>query len=206
MRLIKLLFLSIVVLSLTNCASGYKMIEPSSINYQSVKENDGLKFEYKYDLLKKKYAKKEEKKGIRIVAVKITNNSGKDMQFGKDFRLSYENGNQINIVNNEYAFKTLKQSTASYLFYLLLAPINLTTTETNNNGTTETNNIFPIGLILGPAIAGGNMIAAGTANKKFEQDLLGYNITDKVVKDGETIVGLISIQSDRYDALKLILD
>jgi hypothetical protein len=159
-----------------------------------------------YDLLKKKYAKKEEKKGIRIVAVKITNNSGKDMQFGKDFRLSYENGNQINIVNNEYAFKTLKQSTASYLFYLLLAPINLTTTETNNNGTTETNNIFPIGLILGPAIAGGNMIAAGTANKKFEQDLLGYNITDKVVKDGETIVGLISIQSDRYDALKLILD
>lgn len=82
----------------------------------------------------------------------------------------------------------------------------MTTTETNNNGTTETNNIFPIGLILGPAIAGGNMIAAGTANKKFEQDLLGYNITDKVVKDGETIVGLISIQSDRYDALKLILD
>jgi hypothetical protein len=74
MRLIKLFFLSIVVLSLTNCASGYKMIEPSSINYQSVKENDGLKFEYKYDLLKKKYAKKEEKKGIRIVAVKITNN------------------------------------------------------------------------------------------------------------------------------------
>jgi len=202
MRIFKLTLIGLAMSFFGSCASGYKMIAPSYLQYKSVKEDQGVKFEYKYDLLHKKYAKKEDKKGIKVVAVKITNNSGRDLEFGKDFVIEYENGNAINLVNNEFTFKTLKQSTASYLFYLLLLPVNLQTTETTN-GFEQTENIFPIGLILGPGIAGGNMIAAGSANKKFKEELTQYDLSGKVIKDGETKVGLISIQSDSYDALSL---
>jgi hypothetical protein len=58
MKFIKVGFLFIAVTTLTNCASGYKMIEPKSINYVSTNETDKVKLEYKYDLLDKKYAKK----------------------------------------------------------------------------------------------------------------------------------------------------
>ena len=40
------------------------MIEPQSINYVSTNETDNVKLEYKYDLLDKKYAKKELKKRL----------------------------------------------------------------------------------------------------------------------------------------------
>ena len=55
MRIIKITFLFIAISTLTNCASGYKMIEPKSINYVSTNKNDNVKLEYKYDLLDKKY-------------------------------------------------------------------------------------------------------------------------------------------------------
>ncbi len=206
MKLIKYLCLSVVVLSLTNCASGYKMINPKAINYISQNENEDLKLEYKYDLLAKKYKKKEEKREIKVVAVKITNNSNEDYVFGKDLKLTYENGNVIYIMQNDELFTTLKQSTASYLFYLLLTPVNLYTTETNSNGFEEETSSFPIGLILGPGIAGGNMITAGSANKKFKQELLDYNINGSTIKSGETKYGLIGIRSNSYDALKLKID
>lgn len=77
MRSIKIPLLLISVITLTSCASGYKMIGPKSINYVSRNENNGAKLEYKYDLLDKKYAKK----GVRLVAVKITNESDKDLMF-----------------------------------------------------------------------------------------------------------------------------
>lgn len=85
MRFLKLVLVCIFMSSLFSCASRYKMIEPESINYLSVKEDKGVKFEYKYDLLSKKYAKKEEKKGVKIVAVKVTNNSGSDLKLVKIF-------------------------------------------------------------------------------------------------------------------------
>jgi hypothetical protein len=179
-------------------ASGYKMIEPKSINYVSTNETDNVKLEYKYDLLDKKYAKKELKKGVKLVAIKITNNSEKDLMFGRDAKLTYENGTEIFVMENEKVFTSLKQSAASYLWYLLLTPMNLYTTE-NGQQTSST----PIGLLVGPGLAGGNMIAASSANKKFETEMLEYNINGTLIKKGETKYGLIGIKADSFDSLKL---
>ncbi|UII75762.1 hypothetical protein LV716_16090 [Flagellimonas sp. HMM57] len=206
MRTIKIILFSIVVSTLTNCASGYKMIEPKSINYISSNETDNVKLEYKYDLLEKKYAKKELKKGVKLVAVKITNNSERDLVFGRDVVLAYENGSEVYIMENEKVFTTIKQSPASYLFYLLLTPVNLYTTETNSNGFEETTSSTPIGLILGPALAGGNMIAAGSANTKFKTEMLDYNINGTVIPKNETKYGLIGIKSNSFDSLKLKIE
>jgi hypothetical protein len=198
MKIIKITLLFIAISTLTNCASGYKMIEPKSINYVSTNETDNVKLEYKYDLLDKKYAKKEIKKGVRVVAIKITNNSEKDIMFGRDAKLTYENGTEIFVMENEKVFTSLKQSAASYLLYLLLSPINLYTTE-NGQQTSST----PIGLIVGPGLAGGNMIAASSANKKFKTEMLEYNINGTLIKKGETEYGLIGIKADSFDSLKL---
>lgn len=203
MNIIKIIVFCIAISSLTNCASSYKMIQPKSINYVSSNENSNVELQYKYELLHKKYTKKELKKGIKLVAIKIINNSNKDLIFGKDIVLTYENDSEIYLVENKQVYKLLKQSPLSYLWYLLLTPTNLFTTETNSSGIQETTSSTPIGLLLGPGLAVGNMVAADAANKKFKTELLDYNIKGTVIAKGETQYGLIGIQTNSYDSIKL---
>ncbi|UKM64389.1 hypothetical protein GSB9_00937 [Flavobacteriaceae bacterium GSB9] len=203
MKIIKAAFLCIAIISLTSCASGYKMISPETVNYVSAHETDNVKLQYKYDLLEKKYAKKEVKKGVKIVALKITNNSDRDLVFGKDAVLVYGNGSEIYVMDNEKAFKTLKQSVPTYLLYLLLTPVNLYTYQTNAYGVEETTSSTPIGLVVGPGITALNMIVAGSGNKKFKSEMLNYNINGTLIKKGETKYGLIGIKTDSFDALEL---
>lgn len=198
MRNIKFIILFISVVTLTSCASGYKMIEPKSINYISTNETDGVRLEYKYDLLDKKYAKKELKKGVRLVAVKVSNNSNKDIIFGKDVVLSYENGSEVFVMENDKVFKALRQKPASYLWYLLLTPMNLYTAASNG-----TQSSTPIGLVIGPGLAGGNLIAASSANKKFKGEMLDYNINGTTIRKGEVKYGLVGISSESFDSLIL---
>ena len=89
--------------------------------------------------------------------------------------------------------------------YLLLTPMRFEVYETNN-GFTETTSSTPIGLFVGPAIAGGNMIVAGSANKKFKTELEEYNLVNKTIKSGETKYGIIAINSNSSESLKLKLD
>ena len=70
MKIIKIILLCIATSTLTNCASGYRMIEPKTINYVSTDEKENVKLEYKYELLDKKYAKKEENKDTSKTEVK----------------------------------------------------------------------------------------------------------------------------------------
>lgn len=202
MKIFKIPLLFLVTLTLTNCASGYKIIEPKSINYISTHETANVKLEYKYDLLDKKYSKKELKKGIKLLAIKITNNSNRDLMFGRDAKLTYENGTEIFVMENDKVFKTLKQSPASYLWYLFLTPVNLYTTGSDGQQTSST----PIGLVIGPGLAGGNMIAAGSANKKFKTEMLEYDINGTTIKKGETVYGLIGIKTDSFESLKLKIE
>jgi len=177
------------------------MIAPKSINYISTNETKKVKLEYKYDLLGKKYAKKELKKGVKLVAIKITNNSEKDLMFGRDAKLTCENGTEIFVMENESVFTNLKQSTTSYLWYLLITPMNLYTSE-NGHKTSST----PIGLVTAPSLAAVNMITVDTANQKFKTEMLEYNINGTLIKIGETKYGLIGIKADSFDSLKLKID
>lgn len=67
-------------------------------------------------------------------------------------------------------------------------------------------NSTPIGLVIGPGLTASNMITVAISNKNFKQELLEYNINGTVIKDGETKYGLIGIQTENFDALKLIID
>ncbi|GAB1857814.1 hypothetical protein MHTCC0001_26510 [Flavobacteriaceae bacterium MHTCC 0001] len=181
------------------------MIQPKTINYFSSSETDGVKLEYKYNLLEKRYLKKETKHGIRLAAIKITNNSQKDYVFGKDLNIAYSNGSLINVIESEKVFSKLKQGVPIYLLYLLLTPMNLYTSRTDSNGFQQETSSIPIGLAVGPGLAGGNMIAAGSANKNFKTELLEYNLLGKTIKKGETTYGIIGIDSNSSEALNLSL-
>ncbi|PWG05722.1 hypothetical protein [Polaribacter aquimarinus] len=205
MKLLKYINILGLLLLFSSCASGYRAINLNNLNYISTSTDKGVVLEYKYEILEKKYKKKELVKGIRLIAVKIKNNSQRDLVFGKDIKLTYDDKSTIYVMENEKVFALLKQSSASYLWYLLLTPMNLYTNQTQNGFTRQTSST-PIGLVIGPGLAGGNMIAAGSANTKFEKDLLEYNINGVTIKKGETVSGLIGIRSDDYNSIKVKID
>lgn len=205
MKFKKILVLSLLYLFFSSCASGYKNIYPSKFNYISNDKNEKVTFSYKYDILNKKYSKKEAKNDVKLVAVKVTNSSENKLIIGDNLELIYGDGNPLILLENKEIFKSLKQSPASYLWYLLLTPTQFYTTSTNSNGYTEQTSSFPIGIIIGPGIAGGNMLAASAANKKFKQDLLDYNLLGKKIKPGETVYGLLGIRSKIYNSIYIKL-
>ncbi|MBX2841830.1 MAG: hypothetical protein KTR26_08655 [Flammeovirgaceae bacterium] len=65
-------------LILSSCASSFHTVNPQNVFYQSSSNQDNVSFSYKYEVLhergNKKYAKKEAKKGIKLVVVKVENN------------------------------------------------------------------------------------------------------------------------------------
>ncbi|AKA35272.1 hypothetical protein [Flagellimonas lutaonensis] len=187
----------------TGCASGYDLGGPENANFVSNTSESGLKLYYKYDVLSGKYAKKELRNGIKVIAVKIINTAEKDYVFGENVVLQYDNGDNVHIMDSQAAYKSLKQGSAIYLLYLLLTPVNLYTYTTDSYGIEETTNSIPIGLVLGPSMAGGNIIASGSANKKFKMQLSEFDIMGAPIKKGETIYGLIPIKAGRFDALTL---
>lgn len=200
----KFTLLLMALLLLNSCASGYKAINPAGLNYNSKVEDQGVLLEYKYDLLEKKYYKKEKKKDVRLIAVKITNNSDRDLIFGENIGFTYINGNQLVLLEREKAFKELKQKPLTYLLYFLLTPVtlNITTTNTDHNGY-PTGNVIPVGLILGPGLGGGNLYHSTRANKKFKAELMEMDLLGKKLAKGETVSGLIAVRADNYDALKI---
>jgi hypothetical protein len=193
----KILF-SFLLFLFTGCASSYNMINPDKLNYSSRTDDKSVTLEYKYGLLTKRYARMETNNGLKLIAVKITNNCGKDVIFGKDIKLVYTGGSELVIKDQEQVYSTLKQGWAGYLLYLLLSPAKLTTTS---NG--EQTSSIPLGYAIGPGLAIGNIVAAGTANGNFKDELLKYNINGSLIKNGETVYGLIGVKSDNFDAIKI---
>ncbi len=196
----KLIFYIVLSFSLLSCAKSYHPIATNYLNFQNEQIEDDLLVSYHYGILKEtgnhKYAKKEEAKNVKIVALKITNNSENDIVIGKD-KMVYSGKKTITLLKPEFVFKELKQNVPIYLLYLLLTPIQLNIT---NNAVT---NSTPIGLIIGPAITGLNVGIAASANRKFKAELFTHFLNGKTIPAGETITGLIGIAELGYNPLTL---
>jgi hypothetical protein len=206
-KMIKISSLLVFVVLLNSCASSYRRINPDTIKYASKSMEGNILLEYRYDLLERKYKKKETRSNIKLMAVKITNNTDKEIVLGRDFKLSYDDGKDVAIIQTERLFQTLRQRPASYLWYLLLTPAQLysgtTTTSNGYNNVTTPATSFPIGLILGPGIAAGNLIGASAANKNFKNELIQFDLIGKTIGKGETVYGLIGSYSNRYESIKI---
>ena len=108
---------------LSSCASSYNLIKPERVNYQTNLTEQDVDFSYKYGVLlergNKKYAKKEAAKGIKVVAVKVTNNSDQSFVLGQDLKI-HSNGNSVNILDPKTIQQNLKQG-SPYLLALFVA-------------------------------------------------------------------------------------
>ena len=201
MKFIKSIILVSLITFFNSCASGYRTINPNSLHYSTKIEESGIQLEYKYNVLKKKkYSKKEIKTNIKLVAVKITNNTNRTLTFDREIKLVNSKGVYYTILSKEAVYSNLKQKTASYLWYLLLTPLQFQKTE---NGSTSST---PIGIFIGPGIAGGNMLVSSSANTKFENELKFNDLNGKNIKPGQTVTGLVGIFSSGYDFIKLSVE
>jgi len=195
MKSLSMLLISTVLF--TSCAGSYYAINPERLNYTAKAEKGGVLLNYRYAVLEqrgnKKYAKKETKKHIRVVAINLTNTTGKPVSYND---MSFYAGDkevfplEINTIHRE-----LKQAAASYLLFLFLTPMNLYTG----------NSSIPIGLGLGPGIAASNMSRAARANNSFKEELLEKDLTNAVIHSGETVYGVIGFRGISYDPLSIKL-
>lgn len=191
-----LLFVSallFVVVSQSGCAASYRPVVPKNLSYPMASVSyGGVSTSYLYDVLQYsgniKYAKKEQKKGVRIVAVKITNNSGSPITLGQ---------NAI-FFNNETSFVPMPVPAIKMMLrqhpeaHLLYAPLTLLRLYISSGYTTTS---YPIGLGVGPGLVIGNMGMAASANKHFFEELEQYSLIGKTVQPGETMIGLVGLSS-----------
>lgn len=190
-----LLFAVGIAVGMTSCAGSYHSINPQPLPYgYAPKTNAQVQLGFHYNVLtehrNKKFARKERKKNIQLVAVKVTNTTDRSLTFGQDMQM-YAGGMPVVPLDQQITYKSLRQQAPLFLLYLLFTPMQFTTTEVQNGQVTQ--NSFPLGLILGPGLALGNMLVANGNNKKFEQDLNTYDLTNRQIAPGETVYGLVGI-------------
>jgi len=198
---------------LMGCAASYKSLNTESIPY--IKDNSSAAnvfVEYHHNVLaearNKKYHKREINKGIQLVALKITNNTETDLEYNRNFQL-YNGQTVINVLPVNTVHSQLKQQSPLYLLYLLLSFMNVTTSSTTTTGSTINSSdvhVYPIGLVVGPAIALGNLAVASSANKKFEAEMIGHSIFNRVIKKGETAYFIIGVNSTMFQPISLKLN
>ena len=199
-QLIKVSFFCILLSFFTSCVSKYKVIEPAKLNYLSQKEMEDVSFEYKYHGLEKQCAKKAQKKGISLATVKISNNSERDLQFGKDLKVTYSNGKEVYLLESSEIYSEMKQKGAKQLLWLLLSPVNL---YTSNGQSTTT---IPIGIAAGAGLTTSGILTTSSANKRFKNQLMELDLNGVTIEKGETKYGMIGMYSSTPESLDIKID
>jgi len=199
--LLKLIVFTIMIVC-SGCASSYRPIYPTKLTYNAHDSHDGIEMSYIYDVLKargnKVYSNNESEEGLKLIAVKITNNTDSIINVGRDIAF-YSGDNQIFPMVPIAIQESLKQNVYGYLFYLLLTPLNLTIT------TSSSTNSYPIGLLVGPSAAISNILTANLSNKRMLKNLYDYDIISSVIQKGETIYGLIGFRDIGYAPISVKL-
>ncbi len=195
--------LSLLALT-TGCAGSYAPIRPDRIaTYQASAANAPVEFGYQYDVLRlhgnKKYVKKEAKRGYHVAAVRVTNRTERDLNFSRDLNLLYGD-RPIMPVGGTAAAQDLKQGVAIYLLYVLLN-VNVGGTVNNSTGATSGGTFLP----TGPFIAGGNMLGASQANKNMRKEFEEFDLTNRIIKPGETVYGILSLRENSVAPMRLEL-
>jgi hypothetical protein len=188
----------VLVAVLSSCAASYKPVNPAGLNYPSLEA--GNNFSYQYNVLRnagnKRLANKEDKKGIRIVALKIVNTSAQTIKYGEHFKL-YSGSSEVNPLPTPVVLQSIKQTVPTYLLYMLFTPLKLFTSDG------EEVKVTPIGYVIGPALTLINVGISADANSKFKSELEFKSIINREIKAGETFHGLIAIYDNGFVPLTM---
>jgi hypothetical protein len=121
-----------LLLILSGCASSYKPLRPNATYYPTTNTESGLEFSYKLGVLRengnKKYAKREDRKAIRLASVKIVNTSDRSYTVGSNLKF-YSGNSELILIDPATLHRELKQGVPIYLLYLLMTPIQFYSTK-----------------------------------------------------------------------------
>lgn len=188
------LILLLIVLLFSNCASFYHAVNPDKINFPPRSNAiEKIDLTYRYDVLKdagnKKYVNSEHKKNIKIIAVKLTNNTDSMVRISNDITF-FCGGTKIRLLSPLETKTKIQQTWFAYGLYIVPCLITLA----------------PLDILIFGGIGAGNMIVAGDANKKLLTELTRYDITNKELKKGESIIGLIGFEAAYSDPITVKLN
>ena len=187
----------------TGCAGSYTPIRPSKIaTYISSPTSGPVALDYQFDVLRlrggnKKYVKKEAKRGYHVAAVRVTNNWDREVNFSRDLTLLYGD-RPISPIPATVAAQDMKQGVFIYLLYLLLNPT-VGGTSDPRTGAVSGGTIIP----LGPFIALGNILGASGANGNLRKEFEAHDLTNRTLKPGETVYGILSLREVAVAPLRL---
>jgi hypothetical protein len=189
----------VLILLMPSCAVPYRNVKLETFNYPASVSEDGIKFSYTYDVLRasynNRYADKEMKQWMHLVAIQITNSSDSTIRLSRDYELYSENIKVLPMEEREI-FHRLKQNVWPYYFYLFLtfATFDFTYTTPSQIKTTS----LPLGLALGPGITLLNVLKATTANLELNKDLQAMDLWNTEIPAGERVYGLIGLEGRNF--------
>ncbi|PJJ59205.1 hypothetical protein [Hymenobacter chitinivorans] len=190
----------------TSCAGSYTAVRPSTItNYTAVTSpNSPVEFGYSYGALSvhgrnKKYLKKERKRGYQTVAVRVKNNTATELNFSRDLEL-YFGDRPVMPISGLQAANDMKQGVWIYLLY---APLAATVGGTYDpqTGVTTGGTIIPWGL----GVSAGNILGSSSANTNMRNEFAANDLTNKVIRPGETVTGILCLRETNVAPLHLVL-
>jgi hypothetical protein len=201
MNLFSNTIIALVAMMTMCCASTYKPVAVESFEFSNAYTlNDTLRISYQYDVQKttgnKRYARKERKRKMASVAVKIENISSAPVTITRNnFKVYAENKARDVYTPAAYA-KKVKQRVGMHLLHSLWGPWAMSWQE--KDGETEFHFIYiPVGAIVGV----GNAIRASNANKQNLRTQEDNEIWNRSINSGETLYGLIALPSSEKDTL-----
>jgi hypothetical protein len=188
-----------LMMMVSSCAKKYRAINPTRIDfYERSYPTYQLDFDYKYDMLKlngnRKLSKKESRKNFRLVAIKITNNNDFSLNVRNDIQfMAY--GQPMQLMPTQLLYNKLKQRSLFYALYaFILIPL-----ETYPTASTPRTILIPVGL----PFAIWNVGVSIKANQNLSMELELFNIQNRILLPGESIIGLIGIQDKEAPALSI---
>jgi len=211
------LALLVATVFLSSCASTYYASNPGAFTYKTAIKNDKDRVEYYFifDVLKKmdlkKYANKERRKKVNMVAVKMVNNSDSTITLDRSHFSVISDNNKIKLYTPEEFYQFIKQKKGFYFFWVLFNPSYTTTTSPSpyySNGYAYVSppqvkyHSIPIGIPL----ALYNFFRAKAANKKLRADLKKNYLIGKSIPPGGVAYGYIYMQAPQNRALTISLD
>lgn len=182
-----------------SCATSYKSINPQKLYFNSATVGDNLNYATRSNVLaeagNERYAKKEIKNSVRLIAVQVVNKSDRDIVLRKDARF-FLGDKVVFPIEPEQLKNQLKQPAGLYMLWSLLWVV---VAKCENDDC----NVIPIP--LGFLIGVGNTSKASKANKALLSELEQNNILDRTIHPGEAVTGLIGVASSGDTALRIEL-
>lgn len=194
---VRVLALALLTSVLFSCAKHYRAIAPQALTYSDVQSGDDIRYAWRYNVLaesgNKKYARKETKQAIQVLAVQISNTSAEEITVREHARF-YIDDRLVLPMEPLQVQQQIRQLGGLYMLWSLFW-VYIITCDSFDCSTIP----LPVGVVIGI----GNMAKAQRANKDFLHELTFNNILDKRIGPGETVTGLIGISSSSMKPIEI---